>query len=76
MKLLYAVHRYAPFPGGSEIYVQGMAEESLRRGHSVTVFAGDHKGNHNGVTVTSDSRVLLDKWDLIIVHRGDVSKRN
>ena len=72
MKLLYVVHRYAPFPGGSEIYVQGMAEESLRRGHEVAVFAGEHRGNHNGVTVTSDQSILLNNWDLIVVHGGDV----
>jgi glycosyltransferase involved in cell wall biosynthesis len=76
MKLLYVVHRYAPYPGGSEIYVQGMAEESLRRGHTVAVFAGEHKGNYNGVTVTSDNRILLDTWDLIIVHGGDVNVQN
>jgi len=72
MKLLYVVHRYAPFPGGSEIYVQGMAEESLRRGHEVAVFAGEHQGNHNGVIVTSDHSILLNNWDLIVVHGGDV----
>jgi glycosyltransferase involved in cell wall biosynthesis len=72
MRLLFCVHRYAPFPGGSEIYVQGMAEESLRRGHTVAVLAGEHMGDHNGVTVTSDPKILLNRWDLIIVHGGDV----
>ena len=33
MKLLFVVHRYAPFPGGSEYYVQAMTEEALSRGH-------------------------------------------
>jgi len=37
-KILYVVHRYAPYPGGSENYVRDMAEETLRRGHDVTVF--------------------------------------
>jgi glycosyltransferase involved in cell wall biosynthesis len=72
MRLLYVVHRYAPFPGGSEYYVQAMAEESLARGHEVAVLAGEHQGDYNGVTVTSDGNVLLQKWDLIIVHGGDV----
>jgi len=76
MKLLFCVHRYAPFPGGSEIYVQNMAEESLRRGHTVAVFAGEHQGNYNGVTVTSDANILLQPWDLIIVHGGDVNVQN
>jgi glycosyltransferase involved in cell wall biosynthesis len=76
MKLLYVVHRYAPYPGGSEIYVQGMAEESLKRGHQVAVFAGEHQGNYNGVTVTSNVNILLEKWDMIIIHGGDVHVQN
>lgn len=76
MRLLYVVHRYAPYPGGSEIYVQGMAEESLRRGHEVAVFAGEHLGNLNGVSVSSDASILLDNWDLIVVHGGDVNVQN
>jgi len=75
MKLLYVVHRYG-YPGGSEIYVQGMAEESLRRGHTVTVFAGEHTGNLNGVIVSSDPNILGASWDLIIVHGGDVAVQN
>jgi glycosyltransferase involved in cell wall biosynthesis len=71
-KILFVVHRYAPYPGGSENYVRDMAEECLSRGHKVTVFAGEHKGDLNGVYVTSDSNVLMDKWDLIVVHGGDV----
>ena len=38
MKLLFVVHRYPPFMGGSEYYVQAMAEESKERGHQVSVF--------------------------------------
>lgn len=75
-KLLFVVHRYAPFPGGSEIYVQSMAEESLRRGHEVTVFAGMHQGDLNGVSVTNNPAILLAPWDLIIVHGGDVNVQN
>lgn len=71
-KILFVVHRYAPYPGGSENYVRDMAEECLSRGHKVTIFAGDHKGDLNGVHVTSNQEILIDKWDLIVVHGGDV----
>ena len=75
MKLLYVVHRYG-YPGGSEHYTQGMAEESLMRGHTVAVFAGEHRGNMNGVHVTNDTKILMERWDLIIVHGGDVAVQN
>lgn len=75
-KLLYVVHRYAPFPGGSEYYVRDMAEESLRRGHDVTVLAHEHQGDRNGVKVTNDYQRLAEQWDLIIVHGGDVISQN
>jgi len=75
MKLCFVVHRYAPFPGGSEYYVQQMAEEALSRGHKVTVLAGEHKGDLNGVHVTSEAKVLFDT-DLIVVHGGDVEVQN
>lgn len=71
-RILYVVHRYAPYPGGSENYVRDMAIETLGRGHEVAVFAGDHKGDLNGVHVTSDPNILFQKWDLIVVHGGDV----
>ena len=72
-KILYVVHRYAPFPGGSENYVRDMAEETLNRGIEVWVFAGEHKGDLNGVHVTSNPLILMRKWDLIVVHGGDVA---
>ncbi|WP_404790600.1 glycosyltransferase family 4 protein [Altericista sp. CCNU0014] len=71
-KVLYVVHRYAPFPGGSENYVRNMAEETLHRGHEVWVLAGEHKGDLNGVRVTKNPFILLKKWDLIVVHGGDL----
>lgn len=71
--LLYVVHRYYPFPGGSEYYVQAMAEESLLRGHTVAVLAGEHMGDQNGIIVTSDANILLASWDLIIVHGAGVA---
>jgi len=75
MKLLFVVHRYG-YPGGSEIYVQGMAEECARRGHQAAVFAGEHKGNMNNVMVTHDATILGHAWDLIVVHGGDVAIQN
>ena len=69
------VHRYAPFPGGSEYYVQQMAEECVQRHLDVTVLAGEHKGHLNGVRVTSDVNELLNK-DLVVVHGGDVGVQN
>jgi len=68
MKLLFVVHRYIPFPGGSEFYTAAMAEEALSRGHTVTVLTGEHCGDQNGIHVTSDTNILLQNWDLIIVH--------
>lgn len=75
-RILYVVHRYAPFPGGSENYVRDMAEETLFRGHEVAVFAGEHKGDLNGVRVTNDTNIFGEKWDLIVVHGGDVPLQN
>ena len=76
MKLLFVVHRYYPYPGGSEYYVQAMAEEAKGRGHDVAVLAGEHQGDQNGVRVTNDGNILLLNWDLIIVHGGDVAVQN
>jgi glycosyltransferase involved in cell wall biosynthesis len=76
-KIFFVVHRYAPFPGGSENHVRDMAEECVARGHYAAVFTGEHKGDLNGVHVTSDPNVLLDpSWDLIVVHGGDVGVQN
>ena len=75
MKLLFVVHRYG-YPGGSEIYTKSMAEEAVSRGHSVSVFAGEHQGSSNGVTVTHDPTILGRPWDLIVVHGGDVAIQN
>lgn len=75
-KLLFVVHRYAPYPGGSENYVRDLAEESFRQGNDITVFTGQHKGHLNGIKVTSDASVLNDTFDLIIIHGGDVDTQN
>jgi glycosyltransferase involved in cell wall biosynthesis len=75
-KILFVVHRYVPFEGGSEFFVRDMAEECLRRKHDVTVLAHEHKGDQNGVKVTNDYQALVQKWDLIIIHGGDVISQN
>jgi len=75
-RILFVVHRYAPYPGGSENYVRDMADEMRSRGHYVAVFAGEHKGNLNGVVVSSEPMIPKDKWDLIVVHGGDVGIQN
>lgn len=76
-RILYCVHRYAPFPGGSENNVKNMAEETRRRGHFVAVFTNvGHRGDLNGVQVSSDPNILTEPWDLIVVHGGDVGLQN
>jgi glycosyltransferase involved in cell wall biosynthesis len=75
-RFLFVVHRYAPFPGGSENYVKDMAEETMLRGHSVAVFAGEHMGDYHGIRVSSEPSILTEPWDLIIVHGGDVGIQN
>lgn len=75
-KLLYVVHRYAPYPGGSENHVRDLAEESVNQGCDVTVFAGEHRGDLNGVKLTNNPAILEEKFDLIIVHGGDVYVQN
>lgn len=79
MRLCFVVHRYAPYPGGSEYYVQWMAEECVRRGIEVTVFAGEnrlHQGDLNGVRVTANPMVLHEPFHAVIVHGGDVGTQN
>jgi len=73
--ICFVVHRYPPYPGGSEYYVQQMAEECLSRNLNVNVVTGEHKGNLNGVYVTSNADDLLHK-DLVVVQGGDVSVQN
>lgn len=76
-KFLFVVHRYAPFPGGSENYVRDMAEELVNLKHDVTVLTHEHKGDLNGVKVTSDYQIMgRVKYDLIIVHGADCISQN
>lgn len=75
LKICFAVHSYYPNAGGSEYYVQQMAEECVGRGMDVTVATNGSSGILNGVKVTSNPSDLMDK-DLIVVHGGgpDVQK--
>ena len=52
-----------------------MAEECVQRHLDVTVVAGEHKGDLNGVRVTSEAQALIDQ-DLVVVHGGDVGVQN
>ena len=77
MRILFVVHRYVPFAGGSEYYVRDMAEKMLSRKHEVTVLAHENQGDQNGVTVSNDYNAILNqKWDLIVVHGGDCISQN
>lgn len=76
MHLLYVVHRFYPFPGGSEAFVYWMAKESLKRGHQVTVLTDAHQGDVDGIHVTEDHRVLKFPFDLIIVHGADCTTQD
>lgn len=73
LNLLFVVHRYPPYPGGSEYYVRDMAEAAASQGHTVAVLAGQHGGDRNGVHVTHDGGILSQPHDLIIVHGADVA---
>lgn len=75
-KILYVVHRYAPFSGGSENHIRDLAEETVSQGYDVTVFAGEHKGDLNGVKLTNNQNIIYENFDLIVVHGGDVYIQN
>lgn len=76
-KICFVVHRYVPYPGGSEYYVQSMAEESLSRGYEVHVLTSQHKGNINSVKVTDNINILFtERFDLVVVNGGDVQIQN
>ena len=77
-KILYVVHRYPPYPGGSEYFVRNMAEESKRRGDYVCILTDAHRGlsGQNVDEITSEYNRLLDSWDMIVVHGADVITQN
>lgn len=75
-KILFVVHRYYPFPGGSEYYVRDMAIEMNRRGYQVHVLAHEHRGDQEMIHVTNDYNVLLQNWDMIFIHGCDCISQN
>ena len=83
MKICFAVHAYVPHSkGGSEYYVQWMAEECVKRGHEVSVFTQFPADPlkpvtsymHNGVRVMKEM-ISLYSQDLIVVH-GSMNSNN
>jgi glycosyltransferase involved in cell wall biosynthesis len=69
-KLLFVVHRYAPFAGGSEYNTQSMAEAAAQLGHEVAVLTAEPAGprKSNGVWIVNDPRLIMRDWDLVVIH--------
>ena len=77
MNICYVAHRYYPYPGGTEYYVKNLAEETLAQGHDVTVLAGQHRGDQNGIRVTNDLNILVrEQFDLVVVHGSGVAMQD
>ena len=77
MNICYVAHRYYPYPGGTEYYIKNLAEETLAQGHDVTVLAGQHRGDQNGVRVTNDLNILVrEHFDLVVVHGSGVAMQD
>ncbi len=78
LRFCFVSHRAAPFPGGTEVFVQAMAEEALSHGHDVTILTGQHQGDLNGVRITADQTLLdRERFDLVVVHgSNDGAPRN
>jgi glycosyltransferase involved in cell wall biosynthesis len=70
-KITIVVHRYYPYPGGSENNVRRAAEALQQAGHDVCVYAGGHQGPQNGVDVNYDISSLYNR-DLVIIHGAGV----
>lgn len=69
LRLCFVSHRASPYPGGTEVFVQAMATAARDRGHKVVILAGQHKGDCDGIPVTSDETLLeRERFDLIVVH--------
>jgi glycosyltransferase involved in cell wall biosynthesis len=77
-KIVWAVHRYYPYPGGSENNVRNIAEAMVRLGHDVTVWAPTNQGDQNGVKVTDDPNIafLDSSVDLLIIHGAGPGAQN
>lgn len=70
-RILLVVHRFYPYPGGSEINTYRMAKECASRGLDVSVYTAQHQGEVDGIRVSSDPKIVLDEYDLLVVHGAD-----
>mmetsp|Transcript_56249 Transcript_56249/g.99362 ORF Transcript_56249/g.99362 Transcript_56249/m.99362 type:complete len:1015 (+) Transcript_56249:274-3318(+) len=76
-KVLFVVHRYYPYQGGSEYYVHWLASEAVERGWEVTVLADVHQGDQGKIRVTSDYYLLsAEHFHMIVVHGADCSTQD
>lgn len=89
-RVLFAVHRYYPYPGGSEIYVHNMARALLEDGLwkydyevAVVTEAGGNKGDiklSSGKVIkafdVTDPNFKIQEYDLVVIHGGDVGLQN
>jgi len=75
--IAWVVHRYYPYPGGSENNVRNIAEAMVGLGHRVLVWAPTNQGNQNGVFVTDNHGYLADpSIDLVIIHGAGPGAQN
>lgn len=70
-KIAFVVHRYYPYPGGSENTVRRAAEALQQAGHDVAVYAAGNMGAQNNVDVNYDISTLYGR-DLVIIHGAGV----
>jgi len=75
-KIVWVVHRYYPYPGGSENNVRNISETMVKAGHDVTVWAPTNMGDQNGVKVTADTSIFTQPQDLIILHGAGPGPQN
>lgn len=76
-KIAWVVHRYYPYPGGSENNVRNIAEAMVSLGHDVMVWAPTNQGPQNGVFVTDNYGYLADpSIDLVIIHGAGPAAQN
>lgn len=75
--IAWVVHRYYPYPGGSENNVRNIAEAMVGLGHQVLVWAPTNQGHQNGVFVTDNYGYLADpSIDLVIIHGAGPGAQN
>jgi glycosyltransferase involved in cell wall biosynthesis len=75
VRVLLVVHRFS-YPGGSEMYISWIGKEFVKRGYETWVLTDEHKGDVDGIHVTSDYSVADQNFDAIIVHGGDCKTQN